>query len=108
MCRCGTATTLDAPVTPMVHRNRDWGGGVEHRFRQPKVIIDGPGETTSSCFGHGSHLISTDPASAATRRPAYGGFPFSGRSCKDACRRFPSMCIEKKRFPMVNRMQFYI
>src|SRR5213075_14939 len=50
-------------------------------------------------------------AQSAQRPPAYGGFHIPRLSCKDACRTlpFPILSPRKlKRFPMVNRMQFYI
>src|SRR5258707_9759880 len=50
------------------------------------------------------------PVSAATRRPAYGGFNLPGFRARMPAERFRSPYIRPaiKRFPMVNRMQFYI
>src|SRR6202795_726234 len=54
--------------------------------------------------------ISLYPVSAATRRPAYGGFNLPGFRARMPAERFRSPYIRPaiKRFPMVNRMQFYI
>src|SRR3989475_13191735 len=50
------------------------------------------------------------PAPAASRHPAYGGFNCPGFRARMPAERFRSPYIRPaiKRFPMVNRMQFYI
>ena len=61
----------------------------------------------ASCFHHKPNPIFRACRIAASR---IWRVQLPGLSCKDACRtlRSPSICSEIKRFPMVNRMQFYI
>src|SRR5512138_43933 len=59
------------------------------------------------CHGRVRDLISTACRNAA---PRIWRVQLIRLSCKDACRTLPFLlhCSETKRFPMVNRMQFYI
>src|SRR6266404_3923635 len=71
------------------------------------LLSQGRRPNSPSCFRHRPDLISGIRRNAASR---IWRVQFAWLSCKDACRTlpFPFIRPEIKRFPMVNRMQFYI